>query len=389
LQLDGKINGKMLRNFDFIIVFLVIALAVIGVLMIGNATGNPTSSLSDGVLQAIASMDLKNTLLTILWFFVGTAAAAVIMIFDYHTYGSASGIIYWATVAMLAIVIAVGKVSGGTKGWITANGSIQPSELAKLMMIIVIAKRLSDRPSGIRTVKELGKTLLMVAIPLVLIFLQPDFGTSLVYIFITVVLLFVSGTDWRLMLGLVGLGAAAAWPVWKLLPDTQRFRFMALFDPGNVEDKYLYNVNQSVTAVGAGQVKGRGFFASGSFCQLDFIPAKSTDFIFSITAETWGFIGGIVVIALYTLLLVRLLMLSRRAFDRFGSYIIVGVAAMMFFHVFENIGMTIGVMPCTGIPLPFLSYGGSSMVTNLMAIGLVENVCMRRRYGMFREGDNY
>jgi rod shape determining protein RodA len=192
-----------------------------------------------------------------------------------------------------------------------------------------------------------------------------------------------------LLLGLLGIGAAAVWPVWMLLPTTQKNRFLALLAPEQVDPSVLYNVKQSTTAVGAGQMTGRGFFAPGSFCQLDYIPEKHTDFIFSITAETWGFIGCLIVIALYAFLLVRLLMLSRRAFDRFGSYIIIGVAAMIAFHVFENIGMTIGVMPCTGIPLPFLSYGGSSMVTNLMAIGLVENVCIRRRYGMFREGDNY
>jgi rod shape determining protein RodA len=288
---------------------------------------------------------------------------------------------------MLLIVVAIGSVSSGTKGWLT-KGSIQPSELAKLTMIIVLAKRLSEKPGGIRTVKDMGSTLLMVAIPLFLIYLQPDFGTSLVYIFFTVTMLFLSGTDWKLMVGLVVAGVAAVWPVWTLLPPTQKNRFLALLAPEQVDSSVLYNVKQSTTAVGSGQMTGRGFFSPGSFCQLDYIPAKHTDFIFSITAETWGFIGSVFIIALYAFLLIRLLMLSRRAFDRFGSYIIIGVMAMFAFHVFENIGMTIGIMPCTGIPLPFLSYGGSSMVTNLMAIGLVENVCIRRRYGMFRVGDN-
>jgi rod shape determining protein RodA len=384
LQTDSKLR----KNFDYLIVFFVVALVAIGVMMIGNATGNPDASLKDGILQVIATMNLQYVLLTILWFFVGAAAAGIIMFFDYHSYGAASNIIYWGTVLILGAVLVLGKTINGTQGWLM-KGSIQPSELAKIMMIIVLSKRLSDKPGGIRTIKDMASTLLMVAVPLVLIFLQPDFGTSLVYMFITIVLLFVSGTDWKLLLGLVGIGAAAVWPIWQVLPLTQKNRFLAIFNPDSVDPKYLYNVQQSVIAVGAGQKSGRGFFATGSFCQLNYLPEDHTDFIFSVSAETWGFIGCLIIIALYAFLIIRLIMLSRRSFDRFGSYIIIGVAAMLFFHVFENIGMTIGLMPCTGIPLPFISYGGSSMLTNMLALGLVENVCMRRRYGMFRESDNY
>ncbi len=378
----------MFRNFDWPLLAIVVALVVIGILMIGNATGNPEVSLDSGWRQLLASMDMSLVFNTMLWFVIGLVAAGVVFFFDYHSYGEASRIIYWGTVGMLGVVLAIGTVSNGTKGWLL-KGSIQPSELAKLALIITLAKHLSPKPQGIKTVREFLITLSMVGVPLVLIFLQPDFGTSLVYMFITVVLLFISGTDWKLLVGLFAAAGAAAWPVWQVLPKTQKNRFLALFNPSAVDPSALYNVTQSVTAVGSGQVNGRGFFAAGSFCQLDYIPAKHTDFIFSITAETWGFIGAVAVIVLYGLLLMRLLVLSRRAFDRFGSYLIVGVMAMMAFHVFENIGMAIGVMPCTGIPLPFLSYGGSSMVTNLIAIGLVENVCVRRRYGMFREGEAF
>lgn len=382
------LEKKMFRNFDWPLLAIVVALVVIGILMIGNATGNPEVSLDSGWRQLLASMDMSLVFNTMLWFVIGLVAAGVVFFFDYHSYGEASRIIYWGTVGMLGVVLAIGTVSNGTKGWLL-KGSIQPSELAKLALIITLAKHLSPKPQGIKTVREFLITLSMVGVPLVLIFLQPDFGTSLVYMFITVVLLFISGTDWKLLVGLFAAAGAAAWPVWQVLPKTQKNRFLALFNPSAVDPSALYNVTQSVTAVGSGQVNGRGFFAAGSFCQLDYIPAKHTDFIFSITAETWGFIGAVAVIVLYGLLLMRLLVLSRRAFDRFGSYLIVGVMAMMAFHVFENIGMAIGVMPCTGIPLPFLSYGGSSMVTNLIAIGLVENVCVRRRYGMFREGEAF
>ena len=383
-----QLEKKLFSNFDFILILVVVALVVTSILMIGNATGNPQVSLNEGILQIIANMDTHYPLITLLWFGVGIVAAAVVMIFDYHAYGDASRIIYWGIVGMLTFVLVVGSVSNGTKAWLL-KGSIQPSELAKLGLIITLSKHLSKKPEGIRTIKDFAFTLVMVGIPLVLIFLQPDFGTSLVYMFITLVLLYVSGTDWKLLVGLLGLAGAAVWPVWQVLPQLQKNRFLAVFDPGSVPKSALYNVEQSVTAIGSGQLTGRGFFAAGSFCQLDFVPEKHTDFIFSITGETWGFIGSLFVLALYTVMLLRLLQLSRKAFDRFGSYIIIGVMAMVAFHVFENVGMTIGVMPCTGIPLPFLSYGGSSMVTNLIAIGLVENVCIRRRYGMFRAGEAF
>lgn len=377
----------MWANFDWLLMLFVLALVAIGVMMIGNATGNPSAAVSDGWLQVIASMDKTDALLTILWFFVGIAAAAVVMIFDYHSYGNVSRIIYWGTVIMLGIVLFAGRINGA-KSWLS-KGSIQPSELAKISLIIVLAKRLSTKPEGIKKVKDLASVMLMVAVPLALIVMQPDFGTALVYVFITIVLLFVSGTDWKLLLGMVGVCAAAAWPVWQVLGSVQRNRILALVAPQTLDKALLYNVNQSVTAIGSGQMTGRGFFAPGSFCQLNYVPEKQTDFIFSVTGEAWGFVGCIIILALYALLLIRLLMLSRRSFDRFGSYLIVGVMAMIGFHVFENVGMTIGVMPCTGIPLPFLSYGGSNMVTNLLALGLVECVCIRRRYGMFREGEAF
>jgi rod shape determining protein RodA len=380
------LEKKLFKNFDFILWLPVLALVGIGILMIGNATGNPDATWADGWRQVIASMSMKYVTTTILWFFVGLAAAAVMVFFDYHAYGEASKILYWGTVIMLAVVLGLGSVMNGAKSWLV-KGSIQPSELAKLSLIIVLAKHLSKKPQGIKTVKDFVYTLMLVGLPLVLIIAQPDFGTALVYVFITVVLLFVSGTDWKLLLGMTGIVGAAAWPVWQILPKTQKLRFQALFDPASVDAGVLYNVKQSVTAIGSGQMHGRGFFAPGSFCQLDYIPEKHTDFIFSITGETWGFVGCVLVIALYAFMLLRLLALSRRSFDKFGSYIIIGVMAMIAFHVIENIGMTIGIMPCTGIPLPFLSYGGSNMVTNLIAMGLVENVCMRRRYSMFKDGE--
>ncbi len=383
-----QLERKNFKNFDIPLVLISLALIVFGVLMIGNATGNPTASMDDGWLTVIASMNRTQVMLTMLWVLVGTVAAGVVIYFDYHTYGEAKNYIYWGTVAMLGVVLAIGSTVNGSKSWLM-GGSVQPSEVAKLALILVLSKTLSEKPEGIRTVKELLRVLAMVGLPIALIIGQKDFGTMLVYVFITGVLLFVSGTNWKLLLGLVGAGGILAVPTWFLVGDTQRTRILTFIDPASASDSQLYNVTQSITAIGSGQMTGRGFFAEGSFCQLDYIPVKESDFIFSITAETLGFFGAGIIIVLYLFLLVRLLVLSRRSFDRYGSYQIIGVMAFFAFHIFENIGMNMGVMPVTGIPLPFLSYGGSNMVTNLIAIGLVQNVCMRRRYSIFREGEVY
>lgn len=383
-----QLEKKNFKNFDILLMLICAALIVFGVLMIANATGNPTASNDEGWLTVIASMDKNSVLLTLLWVVVGLVAGTAVIWFDYHTFGEARRYIYWGTVAMLGVVLVIGSTVNNSKSWLF-GGSVQPSEIAKLALILVLSKTLSEKPHGIQTLRELLQVLMLVGLPIALIIGQRDFGTMLVYVFITAVLLFVSGTNWKLLVGLVVAGGILAVPTWFLVGDVQRQRIMTFIDPSSASPQALYNVKQSITAIGSGQMTGRGFFADGSFCQLDYIPVKESDFIFSITGETMGFVGAGIIIALYALLLIRLLILSRRAFDRYGSYLIIGVMAFFAFHIFENVGMTMGVMPVTGIPLPFLSYGGSNMVTNLIAIGLVQNVCMRRRYSIFKEGEVY
>lgn len=381
-----EINKKYLKNFDWLLLLLVLVLITIGILMIGNATGNPTVPREDGWRAVVASMDKAKVLRTIIWTVVGLLAAIAVTVVDYHTYAKAWRLFYWGSNIVLGLALVIGEVVNGAKGWLL-NGSIQPSEIAKLSIIITLAHLLSEKQEGIHTVKELLKVLGLVAIPLAIILAQNDMGTGFVYIFILIVLLFVAGTSWKLLAGLGALGLAALYPLWHLLGDYQKKRFLVFLDPSLDPTGAGLNVLHSKIAVGSGQAIGRGFFAPGSFGQLDYIPEKETDFIFSIAGETWGFAGAAIIIALYAFLLLRLLSLSRKSFDKLGSYLIIGVMSMLAFHIFENVGMTLGVMPVTGIPLPFLSYGGSNMVTNMIAVGLVENICMRRRYSIFKEGE--
>lgn len=381
-----KLDARKWKYFDWPILILVFLLVVIGLAMIANATGKPTAEKGAGWLEVLSSMNLKTTLLNGLWFLLGLGLIAVVLMFDYELFGRLSVIIYWANVALLAAVLAVGTIRNNAQSWfIFGDRGFQPSEIAKLALIITLAKQLSRYKNGIGSIRELLPVLAQVFIPLVLIALQPDYGTAMVYVFITAVMLFASGTRLWIMGLLTAAGIATIVPMWTLniMSNEQKTRFLTFLNPSLDKWGDGYSVSQSKIAVGSGQITGKGFFSEESLTQLNYIPESSTDFIFSVTGETLGLVGAVTVVALYALLIFRLLWLSRQAYDAFGSYVVVGVMAMMMFHIFQNIGMTIGIMPVTGIPLPFISYGGSNMWTNMIAIGLALNIGMRRRRNMF------
>ena len=219
---------------------------------------------------------------------------------------------------------------------------------------------------------------------MVLILLQPDFGTALVYVFVFCVLVFISGTDTKLLLGLFGCLVLLAIPVWYAMNNTsaaENFRltrFLIWLDPESYPDEARQVINAQI-AVGSGGLFGKGIVSPGSFASLGYISDDHTDFIFAIVCESFGLVGGFALVAAYMLLIARLFWLSVRVDDPYGSYLIMGVMGMLLFHILENICMVIGLLPVTGIPLPFVSYGGSNMLTNMMAIGLVENVVIRSK----------
>lgn len=221
--------------------------------------------------------------------------------------------------------------------------------------------------------------MLIFLIPFALILLQPDLGTALVYVAILVGMLFIAGVNWKIMLtGIAAAALALPLAVKYILNDTQRARLEGFFGTGTDAANATYQLRNSQMAIGSGGLSGRGLLAEGTVSQLDYVPDQHTDFIFSTAAEAFGFIGAVIILVLYLLLLLRLLYMAYRTPDRFGKLLITGVVSMFFFHIFENIGMTIGLMPITGIPLPFMSYGGSNMWTNMIAVGLAQNAYCRR-----------
>lgn len=287
---------------------------------------------------------------------------------------------YLLAIALLILVTIIGKSSGGSQRWIDLKVfDLQPSELAKLLVPIAIARYLADHEDTLDHFRHLLVTLVQVAIPLVIIARQPDLGTALTLGAIWLGMVLMAGVRWRHLL-VTAVMAVAAFPlVWsRVLTDYQRERFLIFRDPQLDPLGAGYNLIQSRISVGAGGLLGRGL-NSGTQSQLNFLRIQHTDYIFSVLGEELGFVGGVILIVLYLVLIMQILTIASNARDTFGRLLAGGMAAMLLFQVFVNIGMNIGVSPVTGIPLPFISYGRSSLVTLLICIGILESIAWRRK----------
>jgi rod shape determining protein RodA len=287
-------------------------------------------------------------------------------------------LLYVSILVLLGIVFLIGEVSGGAQRWLGA-GTVQPSELSKILLIIVLAKFLADREQD----GEMGRfstmliSLGLVALPMLLIYLQPDLGTALSLGATWLAMVWMAGIPLRYML-LLGGGAVAALPlVWMNLEVYMRERLLLFVNPNNDPDAY-FNVHQALVSIGSGGWGGKGL-THGSQSQLHFLRVRHTDFIFAVTAEELGILGAVAMIGLLSLLLWRILAVAERSRDTFGRLLCAGVAGLILFQTAVNVGMNVGLMPVTGIPLPFVSYGGSSFLTLMVGIGLVESVAMRHK----------
>ena len=378
---EKKIDKRLLKNFDFIILLIIFLLVGIGILGIGIAKRLPTEG-GENFIEAIRNLNVYHVRLQFLWFLSGLVLMGVVISIDYHIIGDYVDYIYWIVVALLLYVDVAGAIMGGAQSWIPIGPfALQPSEFAKISIILTFAKVLSKKgDEGINHIKDLIPILLRLALPLALILAQPDFGTAAVFIVILFGMLFVSNISYKLLFGIIGSGVTIIPVVWfALLSEVQKDRIRVFLNPELDPMGKGYQVSQSITAIGSGRIIGKGILTNNTLSQLNFLPAAHTDFIFAVLTEAFGFVGGIVIIGLYLFLIIRTIMIAVKAKDKFGSLIVIGVAALMIAHIFENIGMTMGLTPVTGIPLPFMSYGGSFMWTNMIAYGLVLNIGMRRQ----------
>ena len=284
--------------------------------------------------------------------------------------------LYVLMLGLLGITLVVGKVAGGAQSWLGA-GTVQPSEPAKVIVIVVLAKVLADREQQLERFSTVILSLAIVVVPVLLIYLQPDLGTALTLIPVWAAMMWLAGIRFRHLLILVAGGIAALPLAWFGLQDYMRDRLTLFVNPAGDPDSY-FNVHQALVSIGSGGWMGKGL-THGSQSQLHFLRVRHTDFIFAVTAEELGFLGAVAMLALIAFVLWRMLRIAQQSRDTFGRLIAGGVAAVVLFQSVVNVGMNVGLLPVTGIPLPFVSYGGSSIVTLLVGMGLVESVAMRHK----------
>ena len=374
---------EVLKRIDWLTVALVLGLALFGVIAIASATCTPYDPQAQNFLEYLGSLSSSLPLTQFLYLCIGIVCVIVILFLDYNNIREFCNIIYWLCIGLLILTLIFGSSQRGLQGWLRVGGvGIQTSEICKPLLILVLARDFAERTEnkngGIDKFRDLLPILLKFIVPVVLIGLQPDLGTAMVYVFILMGLLFMSKTSFKI-LGTIAGAALVLLPVaWLLMTPDQKGRIEVFLDPSKDPEGKGFNVLRAKTVASSGGFRGKGFFSQDLLTQQSsFLPEDHTDFIFSSTTEAIGFAGAILLVAAYLFLIFHLFRISMRARDDFGMYIIVGVACMLLFHVFENIGMNIGLMPVTGIPLPLISYGGSNLLTTLISIGMVLNVHMR------------
>lgn len=376
------IDKKLYRKFDFWLLAIVAAITIYGLIVLTNATASPFNG-TETTAEIMEKLDLRTVMMQGLWFVLGLVAMFFVTTIDYESYGEMYKIFLWGSVVILFIVVSLTRGIRGTRGWFSlGERGIQPAELAKIALIIVLAKVTVDslRDKGhINSLRDVVKITSYVALPVVLIMLQPDWGTAFVYIMILAGILFAAKLSWKIFaLIILGGGAAGVGLYYLFSAEWQESRILSFLSPDADISNEGMHVDRSIKVIQSGGLTGKGMFSEGTLSQLGYLPEKQTDFIFPVLVETFGMIGGIVLILLYALLIIRMIYIALTAKDRFGTLLVAGVIAMFTFHIVENIGMCMKLMPVTGIPLPFVSYGGSNMLTNMLGIGLVENVAMRR-----------
>jgi len=362
------IDRRLLTNIDWMLVGLVMAVCLLGILNIYSAT---TPYKIIGTAFYIKQM---------YWLLVGMFVALLACSLDYHILEDFSYWLYGFIIILLVAVLVVGRRSMGATRWLNLGlFNVQPSELMKIVIIITFARFFNNYQSiGGLTVKDMLFPLSILALPALLIMKQPDLGTAILVILIALTMSAYRGLRWTTMVTFFLVTIPVAWLGWAhFLRPYQKNRILDFLNPERSRLGSGYHIIQSKIAVGSGGFLGKGY-VKGTQAQLRFLPEQHTDFAFSVFAEEWGFIGCLVLIILYLSLVLWGLNIARRCNDRFGALLAVGVTAMLFWHIVINMGMVIGLFPVVGVPMPFFSYGGTSMITSMVGIGILQNISMRR-----------
>ncbi len=361
------IDRRLLIHFDWTLLGITLLIASIGILNLYSTTGSGEISGTPLYLKQI------------FWLLIGSAMMITIAFIEYRFYSDVAYICYAIALVLLFVVMGYGIITSGAQRWMRIGPlSFQPSEFVKISLILVLAKFFHRPPmrEGY-SLKNLPLPFFFLFLPMILILKQPDLGTAIILLLIFFSVLFFVKIRWSSLL-IIGLTGAAILPIlWSFLKDYQKRRIATFFNPNLDPLGAGYHLIQSKIAVGSGGILGKGFL-KGTQCKLGFLPEQHTDFIFSALGEEWGLIGSLMIVGLYFILIMWGLRIAVQAKDRFSAILAFGVVAMLFWHIFINIAMVMGMMPVVGIPLPLVSYGGSFLVSTLIGIGLLLNVSMRR-----------
>lgn len=365
-----KINFKMLKQIDKTVTFALISLILFGILNIYIASRSE-----------FGPMFLQRQLM---WFVVSMVALYFMIAIDYSIFKGYTPLFYWVSVGLLILTMVIGTEINGAKGWIRLGpASFQPSELAKMATIMMLGKQLEDMDGTINEFKNFMKMAFYAIVPAIFIVIQPDMGMTMVLFFIVVGIFFIGGLDIKILGGGLLSLLLAIILVWNsgVIKPYQKKRLTSFRNPEADSSDTGYHLRQSLISIGSGGVIGVqnpvvGDDTSGYAAQ--YVPEVQTDFIFASIGEQWGLLGCMFLLFLYGILISKMIAIGRTSKDTFGSIICVGVVAYFLFAILQNIGMTIGIMPITGITLPLISYGGTSLLTTVLSVGLVINIGMRR-----------
>ncbi|AYC30375.1 FtsW/RodA/SpoVE family cell cycle protein [Paenisporosarcina cavernae] len=391
-------NKNFTDRFDWTLAFILLLLFIVSILAISSAQSSGQYPINFIPRQA-------------LWYGVGAVIIAGTMFFEPDQYKRFAWVFYGIGIGVLVVLMLspsgqgqIAELRNGAKSWfhLPGVGSIQPSEFMKTFFILALARLVTKHHDyyPLKTIKTdfilLGKIAATAALPLALILKQPDLGTSLVFISITVAIIIVSGISWKIILPVfvagAGIGASLLWMAIYMkdfLINTFNFdkyqiaRVYSWLDPYSYSSNEGYNLINAMTAIGSGEISGKGYGGREVY-----VPENHTDFVFTVIGEEYGFIGASVVVSIFFLLIYHLTKVTLQLKDPFSTYVSAGIIAMVTFHVFQNIGMTIQLLPITGIPLPFISYGGSSLMGNMLALGLVFSMKFHHRTYMFSSDDD-
>jgi rod shape determining protein RodA len=375
------VNNRIvrLRDFDPVLLLAAIGLVTLGILLIYSGSlsqfGRPTASnLSHPVVrQAVFAV-------------IGLALALLFARIDYRVLGSLSYVLYAASIAALAIVIVAGEATHGSRRWIDIGGTpVQPSEIAKLVVVLTLAKYLWDHQETIGTLRVLLTSLAIAAVPAALVFAQPDLGSALIFAAIWLGMVTVAGARWKHLLWLLGAALVAIpFAFIALVSNYQRERIALWLDPERDPLGAGFQAVQARIGIGSGGLWGKGL-THGTQTQLDYLRTQTTDYVFSVLGEEIGFVGAVILFALFAVLLWRALRVAELSRDLFGRLVATGLVIYILLQTFINVAVNVGLMPVTGIPLPFVSQGGSSLITLFIGLGILQSILIRHRPLSFRD----